>query len=66
MEVDQEKARAVEKMKVPTNLKEVSAVLGLVRFHKNFIPGFGKTPEFLYNFLKKEESSSGRSNVKVL
>ena len=46
--------KAVEKMKSPTRLKEVRAVLGLVGFYRKFIPGFGKTSEPLYNLLKKE------------
>ena len=42
VEVDQEKLKAVEKMKAPTNLKEVRAILGLVGFYRKFIPGFAK------------------------
>ena len=54
VEVDEEKVKAVEKMKSPTCLKEVRAVLGLVGFYRKFIPGFGKTSEPLYNLLKRE------------
>ena len=51
VEVDQ------EKMKAPTNLKEVRAILGLLAFYRKFIPGFGKTSEPLYNILKNDKKS---------
>ena len=53
--MDQEKVKAVEKMKTPTNLNEARAVLALVGFHRKFISGFGKTSEPIYNLLKKEK-----------
>ena len=56
VEVDEEKVKAVEKMKSPTCLKEVRAILGLVGFYRKFIPGLGKTSEPLYNLLKKENN----------
>ena len=46
--------KVVEKMKSPTCLKEVRAVLGLVGFYRKYVPGTGKTSEPLYNLLKKE------------
>ena len=55
VEVDQENVIAIEKMKAPTNLKEVRAILGLVGFYTKFIPGFGKTSEPLYHLLKKKQ-----------
>ena len=55
VEMYQEKVKAVEKMKTPTDLKEVRAVLGLVRFYRKFIPGFGKPSETLYNLLKEKK-----------
>ena len=42
VKVDQEKVKAVGKMKTPTKLKEVRAVLAFVGFHRKFISGFGK------------------------
>ena len=35
--VDQEKVKAVEKMKAPTNLKEVTAIPGLVGFYRKIL-----------------------------
>ena len=52
VEVDTEKVRAVENMKEPSSLKGVRAFLGLVGYYRKLIPGFGKTAEPLYRFLK--------------
>ena len=48
VEVDPEKVSAVEKMKSPTTIKELRAVLGLVGFYRRFIQDFGGTAEPLY------------------
>ena len=40
-------------MKEPSSLKDVRAFLGLVRYYRKFIPGFGKTAEPLYSLLNK-------------
>ena len=40
-------------MKEPSSLKDVRAFLGLVGYHRKFIPGFGKTAEPLYKLLNK-------------
>ena len=53
VEVDPEKVRAVERMKVPSSLKDVRAFLGLVGYYRKFFPGFGKTAEPLYSLLNK-------------
>ena len=48
-EVDPGKIRAVERMKEPSSLKDVRALLGLVGYNQKFILDFGKTAESLYN-----------------
>ena len=55
VEVDPEKVSAVEKMKSPTTIKELRAVLGLVGFYRRFIQDFGGTAEPLYKLLNKKE-----------
>ena len=53
--MDQENKAAVEKMKAPSNMKDVRAVLGLVGSYKIFIPGFEKSSESLYQLLTKQK-----------
>ena len=53
--MDAEKVSAVEKMKSPTTIKELRAVLGLVGFYRRFIQDFGGTAEPLYKLLNKKE-----------
>ena len=53
VEVNREKAGAVERMKETSSLKDVRAFLGLVGYYRKFIPGFRKTAEPLYNLLNK-------------
>ena len=53
VKVDQEKVRAVERMKEPSSLKDVRAFLGLVGYYGNFIPDIRKTAESLYSLLNK-------------
>ena len=51
VKAEPEKVKAVERMKEPSSLKDDSAFLGLVRYYRKLIPGFGKRAEPLYSFL---------------
>ena len=53
VEVDQEKVRAVEKMRGPSFLKDLRAFLGLVGYDQKFILDLGKTAEPFYSLLNK-------------
>ena len=55
VEVDPEKVATVSKMKNPRTIKELRALIGLVRFYRRFIQDFGKIAEPLYKLLNKKE-----------
>ena len=55
VELDPDKVSAVASMKLPSNLNELRAILGLVGFYRRFIADFGKIAEPLYRLLSKTE-----------
>ena len=63
VEVDPDKVSAVANMKLPSNLKELRAILALVGFYRRFIADFGKIAEPLYRLLSKTEKLVGRQNA---
>ena len=64
VKIDQEKVRAVERMKEPSSLKDVRAFLGPVGYYRKFIPDFGKTAESLYSLLNKSNKIEWRTECK--
>ena len=63
--LNQEKARALERVKEPSSLKDVRDFLGLVGYYRNFIPGFGKQQNLFTVYRIKKIILNGVQSAKV-
>lgn len=53
LQIDPKKAQSIKSLPQPTSVKHVQKFLGMVNYHKKFIPQFSKLAAPLYNLLRK-------------
>ena len=54
LQIDENKVKAITDLPAPTNVKQIQKFLGMVNFHRNFIPRFAEKASPLYNLLRKD------------
>ena len=53
LQIDEQKVKAITELPAPTNIKQIQKFLGMINFHRNFIPKFAEKASPLYNLLRK-------------
>lgn len=52
--IDENKVKAITQLPAPTNVKQTQKLLGMINYHKQFIPKLAETASPLYNLLRKD------------
>jgi hypothetical protein len=64
--VDLAKVKGIVAWSIPSTVTEVQSFLGLAGYYQRFIKGFSKIAKPMTSLWKREESSSGTRNVKIV
>ena len=54
LQIDEHKIKAITDLPAPKNVKQMQKFLGMVNYHRNFIPKFAEKASPLYNLLRKD------------